>query len=1260
MRKLLLPLLLISGHLFSQELPGDRTINWNTAIESPGGDFYLNFTGANYPDIKSLLPNYYELVKIGNNFEPDIEIFNKKFEIITNQELNNIPSLESLPKELHIQTEHHFSRKQAYLGFQFIPLRRNVASGQIERLVSFSYRIRDKGPVAQGFLKSSAVQAESMEADNSVLRSGYWYRIRVEKDGIYSLSFEELRSLGFSNPNNIRIFGNADGLLPLMNSEAVDDDLTEIPYSSITDGIIFYGRGPHSWEYDTLETFYKHTIHHFTDASYYFLTSDQGLGKLVQEHTDAAGAANKFVSDFDVLYHHELNDRNLIKSGREWYGEHFDIQTTHSFSFDVPGLIISDSIKMKVRVLAAANSVTSFSIAADNQSLGTISIRETHIGNYTASAAYAETRNYTYLPSGSPTEIELRYNKSSASAQGWLDYLTINARRKISLVDDQLHFRDASSAGEGNITEFTVDARGESISIWDITDPDSPIAMRTSNSSGNYSFTVGTSVLREFVAFNIAGDFLKPVTEGDDVGVVPNQDLHGSGQPDYIIISHPDFIEQARRLAAYRYDHNDLDTLVVTPQQVYNEFSSGKPDVSALRNFVRMFYSRAASEDEMPRYLLLFGDGSYDNRSQDEQNTNYILTYQSGNSLSPTASFITDDFFGLLDPLEGGSSGLIDIGIGRFPVGTVGEATNMVNKTLGYEQPDKMGDWRNTICFIGDDEDGNVHMSQADQLARYVENKYPSFTISKIYLDAYRQTATPSGERYPDVNEALNQRINKGALIINYTGHGGARGLAHEQILNSNDVVSWENQDRLPLFMTATCEFSRFDNYEETSAGELVLLNPDGGGIALLTTTRLVYSGPNHALNERFYEYVFEKDQDNNNYLLGDIIRLTKMNTSTGIQKRNFALLGDPVVELSYPTHRIIATAINGVSTYDQTDTLKALSTVSISGQITDEQGLLLDGYNGILYPTVYDKPDQVMTLANDGGNAFSFELRSRILYKGKATISNGEFSFKFVVPKDISYNYDFGRLSFYASGASEDASGSFDRVLIGGSSGSASTDDTGPGIRIFMNDENFVSGGITDDQPTLLVFVNDSSGINTIGSGIGHDITAILDNNTNNSFVLNDFYEANTDSYQEGRISYKFKSLNEGEHLLTLKVWDVHNNSSEDYVDFIVSDSEDFILKRVLNYPNPFTTNTSFFFEHNRPDTDLEIIIQVFTVSGKLVKTIERYVSSTGYRTDAIQWDGLDDFGSRIGRGVYIYRVKVRTNTGETVEKFEKLVILR
>jgi hypothetical protein len=370
-------------------------------------------------------------------------------------------------------------------------------------------------------------------------------------------------------------------------------------------------------------------------------------------------------------------------------------------------------------------------------------------------------------------------------------------------------------------------------------------------------------------------------------------------------------------------------------------------------------------------------------------------------------------------------------------------------------------------------------------------------------------------------------------------------------------------------------------------------------------------------------------------------------------------LLGDPAVILNYPKYKISATAINGIPVTEDSDTLKALEKVTVSGIIEDDGGNVFSSYNGTLYPTVFDKVSVITTLANDGESPFTFSIRNRVLYKGKASITNGVFNFDFIVPKDISYNYGPGKISFYGNDISTDANGSFDGVIIGGSSDSISGDNDGPVMRIFMNDDKFVFGGTTDENPRILVYISDSSGINTVGTGIGHDLTAILDDKTVNPIVLNDYYEADKDSYQSGKITYQLKKLEVGAHKLTVKVWDVHNNSSEDYTEFIVAPSEDIIIKNLLNYPNPFTTSTSFYFEHNQPSAELDVLIQVFTVSGKLVKTIESQVTATGYRCGPFVWDGLDDFGSRIGRGVYIYRLKVRTNSGKTIEKFEKLVIL-
>ena len=1254
--------------LFAQYSSGLRTIDWlpvKTEIINGQTYQYLYFKNADYPDLNTLIPNYYELIKIENNLEFEVQLEETRYEPFLNEEIKNIKNLDKIASQIVVTSHVSYMRKEPYLQVIFIPLRRNPLTDNLERLVQFSFRIIPKSD--HDILKTSSVAEES--AEHSILSTGEWFRIKVMENGIYKLSYDDLIKLGISNPSEVRIYGNGGGMLPVYNNEQSPDDLHENAIWFETgedetfnsgDYLLFYGEGPHIWKYNPDDHYFNKDLHLFSDGTYYFLTSDLGRGKTIPAEPALNGSPSGTITEFDVFFHHELNERNFIASGSEFYGEPFDINISQDFILEIPDIVMSEPVRMELNLLARASDTTSFNVTANNNFLGRVNISGTNLSQYTATYAFTKKDTFRFYSSSENIKINLTYLKNSSSAQGWLDYFTINARSSLIMPSGQLFFRDTRSTKIPGIAEYKISNTGSETVVWDITDPANAKKITTVSDGMNLTFLATTDSLKEFAAFNLNSSFPKPVMEGHDVGSVSNQDIHGAGQPEYIVVSHPDFISEARLLAGYRYDHDGLDTLVVTPRQVYNEFSSGAPDVAAIRNMVRMFYDRAFDENDMPRYLLLFGDGSYDNKSEDSRNTNYILTYQSPNSLSPVSSFVTDDFFGLLDESEGASSGILDMGVGRFPVKSKEEAREVVDKTLSYSGPGSMGDWRNTICFIGDDEDYNTHMTQADDLARTVESDRPGFIISKIYLDAYQQVTTSSGARYPDVNEAVTQRINKGALIINYTGHGGENGLAHERILEINDILSWENVNKYPLFLTATCEFSRFDDWEHTSAGEHVILNPEGGGVALLSTTRLVYSGPNHILNEQFYNFVFEKDENDEYLRLGDIIRLTKNNSGTGINKRSFTLLGDPGIILNYPKYNISALEINGIPVSSGNDTIRALEKVTVSGMVEDDAGNVFTTYNGTLYPTVFDKINEIKTLANDGGEPFTYKVRNRILYKGKASITNGLFTFEFIVPKDISYNYGPGKVIFYCNDATTDANGSYDGVIIGGSSDSVSNDTEGPAMKIYMNDDNFVFGGTTDENPRILVYVTDSSGMNTIGTGIGHDLTAVLDNQTVSPIVLNDYYEADKDSYQSGKITYQLKSLEEGSHKLTVKIWDVNNNSSEDYTEFIVASSEEFILKNILNYPNPFTTNTSFYFEHNQPGAELDILIQVFTVSGKLVKTIERQVTASGYRCGPIDWDGLDDFGSRIGRGVYIYRLKVRTNTGQSLEKFEKLVILR
>jgi hypothetical protein len=629
-------------------------------------------------------------------------------------------------------------------------------------------------------------------------------------------------------------------------------------------------------------------------------------------------------------------------------------------------------------------------------------------------------------------------------------------------------------------------------------------------------------------------------------------------------------------------------------------------------------------------------------------------------------SIATDEYYGFLDDGEGTGAGnsMLDIGIGRLVVSTSESAHAMVNKIIHYATGDEavFGSWRNVVCFVADDEDGNMHMEdQAEKMATRLDTSYGWLNVDKIYLDAYPQISTSGGQRAPAVNEAINNRISKGALVINYTGHGGESGWAHERILEIADINSWTNYDKLPIFITATCEFSRYDDPTRTSAGELVYLNQNGGGLALFTTARATYGSPNFELNNAMYDYMFE-EVDGEYLRFGDIIRNAK-NKSGGISDndRKFILIGDPALMLAYPEHNVQTIKINDVQVSELGDTIKALQKVTVSGSVNGENGNVLSTFNGILRPTVFDKPTQVVTLVSDpDSDPFTFELLMAILYKGKANVKNGYFSFSFIVPKDIAYNYGYGKISYYVNNAESDGTGYYDNVIIGGYDNNVPPDNTGPEIELYMNDENFVFGGMTDETPIMLAFVNDSSGVNTVGTGIGHDIVCTIDNDVNKSYVINDYYESEIDSYSSGVINYPLSKLAAGNHSLNLKVWDVHNNSSVAYTEFVVAESAELAIDHVLNYPNPFTTSTAFFFEHNKPNSMLEAQVQIYTMTGILIKTIDEIVITHGYRSEPIYWDGLDDFGDRIGRGVYLYKVRVRSQDGTYAEQLEKLVILR
>jgi hypothetical protein len=1236
-----------------------KTVSSDRKIAPAQNERLMRFQRTLHHDSPAGLPRYHDIIFAHEYYPGHIAVLeDMKFETLDADENEAIRNIGHIPGDIEISQEWVITRGLPVLQISFEPVRRNPLSGSVEKMTSFSYTFQraDSPHKSSGHFKRNY-------SENSVLSSGTWVMIKTFEDGIYRLTYDDLVQMGIENPSNVRIFGNGNLMLPKMNNEPRTDDLVEnrIFVSKGDDGvfnkgdyILFYGQGPVSWNYNGSKGIFEHERHLYSDGSYYFITSDDiGKGRIEPAIVPEA-APGIIVEEFDDYAFHQESIVNLLKSGRNWVGEHFRVVTSRDFRFVFPGIQAGREVRLKWKVSARSPVVSSFRAIHNTTVIDQLDFTPITPGSVLSPVAVEREGLVSFNPTGERIDLSLTFLQNTPSAEGWLNYLTINARRSLSMTGNQMQFRDSESVGSGEVAEFRLRNTTQDTRVWEITDPFDISEITIQRSGNTLVFKNRCDVLRHYIAFD--GDYLKP----EIAGRISNQNLHGIRSADMIIIAHPLFMTEALRLAAHRRSSDALEVVVVTPRQVYNEFSSGKPDVSALRDFIKMLYDRAVNESEMPRYLLLFGNGSFDNRPGDPSGVNFIPTYQSLNSLVPTQSFVSDDFFGLLDDDEGEYSGLLDIGIGRLPVTTAGQAQALVNKIIGYNSAGNKGDWQNMLCFIGDDGDNNIHMRDADFLAQEVKKNYPAYNIDKIYLDTWQKTGTSLGQRYPDVNRAIAERVRKGALIMNYTGHGNEFRLADENILDINDVMSWNNNDRLPVFMTATCEFSRFDNPERVSAGEMLLLNPTGGGIALFSTTRLVYATPNFLLNQNFYRFILEKRNDENHMRLGDVMRLTKINTGSGINKRNFTLLGDPSMKLAIPGHRVVISSINESAVTEPTDTLKALGKVTVSGQIVNEHGNIMDNFGGLVYHTVFDKKTVAMTLGNDGAVPFKFERRTNIIYKGKASISAGHFSFDFIVPKDIAYHYGNGKISSFASDGENDAAGYFNDFVIGGSDPLAHEDTKGPEIELFINDPDFISGGLTDQNPRLLAFLTDSSGINTMGSGIGHDITLVLNNDPSRLIVLNDYYTADADSYQRGTIEYPFSNLEEGSYRLTLKAWDVFNNSSEATLDFTVSESSGLALRHVFNYPNPFTANTAFHFEHNQPGTGIDVLIQVFTVTGKIVKTINTSINTTGFKPEPVPWDGLDDYGDRIGRGVYIYRIRLRTENGQSAEKYEKLVILK
>ncbi len=1275
MRNLVFYFTLLFPIITFSQIKGDVSIDWieNSAVSSiPDKAQVPVFKGDSYFYDSFNQALYYNL-NLNNNTNLDaksIQISNIIYESIATSFIGNLnPAIVPLTIKTNLYSTKSRNNIQNFLTIS--PIIKDNSG--YKRIKSFSYTVNN------GSTKKITSIKNSTSITNSVLSSGDWYRFYIEKSGVYKISKDFLQQLGLNlngiNPKKIKIYGNGGKMLPLANSEYYPNDLTEnaIQIQGEGDGvfnsedyILFYGQGTSNWNEES-QTY----INLYDTKSYYYVTVQGDDGKRILDMPQPTAPSIISLTSYDDYQFHEVDKTNIAQLGRQWVGESFEINDTQEFSFDFPNIDSSVPVNLNASLASAAYTPTSFKAAANGQDVGSVSFASLNTGS---EIQYFNNKltNSTFTGT-SNIKIKLTYNNNGVpGSKGFLDFIQLKAKSKLQGFGKQFHFQyDLANSSLGVIAyNFT---NTSSISqVWNITDIYN-VTKVENNNANTFSFKANLGELQKYIAID-SNDYYIPLKESKSK--ISNTNIKGTvfknaqglfQDVDYLIIT-PEFLRiQAEKLAGFHRVNSNLNVKVLTLESIYQEFASGKQDIAAIRNCIKYIYDNASSNDKKVRYLNLFGDASFDYKNRITNNNNIVPIYEAliSNTIGE-ASFASDDFYGLMDDTEGNITnnyGGADIAVGRMLVSNTIQADEMINKVIEYHNKKAYGSWRNNYVTLADDSDKSTDatlQSRQNTLADEIEAQKPFLNVSKIFLDSYTQEASAGGERYPKAKSEFYNEFEKGALVFNYLGHGGEDGLSSERIWDKADSQSLSNQYKYPLFITITCEFSRFDNPARPTAGEYIYWNSKGGAISLISTIREIgqYSAEN--FNDVFAKNLFA--YGSNQYVsIAEALRVSK-NENPNAATNVVLYIGDPALFLAVPKPKVILTKVNDIPINQSIPDFKSLAKMKISGEITDENNIPITNYNGSLSAVLFDKKITKKTLNNDGYSpVINFTALGEAIFRGNASVSNGQFECNFIVPKDIRIPLDNGKISFYAqkNQSLEDVTGYNNTIKVGGINENAVADNNIPKVKLYMNDETFVSGGITNESPVFIAYIEDESGINTAG-GIGHDIVAILDGDVSNPTVLNDYYQTELDSYTNGNLHFPFRNLKTGLHTITFTVWDVYNNATTSEIQFLVVGNETVTVTNVLNYPNPCVNYTEFWFTHNKPNEPLEVQIQVLTITGKIVWTKNQTITTSGFLSREITWDTRDDFGNRIGKGVYVYKLTVKaTLSNKKVEKIEKLVIL-
>lgn len=1201
--------------------------------------------------IDSLLPYYTEVVPLETDYrmhDYSVEITYPEWAPLTADEVRRVERMDvNIGEELQVSATVSVCRKQGMLDIAFCPIVKR--DGRYQKLLSASIAIVPKAK-ARMVRRAPAEQAEQYTRQ-SVLAEGQWVKIAVTEDGMYRLTRTALKKMGFTNPDNVRLYGHGGHRLSeVADPESEYDDLQEVPlYKAGDDTWLFWGNGLVYWSGNT------RIFNPYATQACYFLTEGNSPGKM-ETLTATEEPVDTIYSFIDhVLY--EKDEYAWFHGGRNLYdGVNYANSNSHTYKLSTQNSLGNE--RLTVAFTAASDEETEVNTTVNGNRLSTMTLSS--LGSYEAAKAVTRTTDVDDYGVGDTWTVNI---SSTSGHDARLDYLALHYNRLLTPYQGFVAFTGNDTVP----TQFRIAASG--LQVMRIGEAGSPAVLVPGTQDGTYNVAVDDG-LRRYVAFEPQYDFPQPTV----VGTVDNQNLHGLDSLDMVIIVpvSDKLTQQAERLAEAHRQTDGLRVAVVRADRVYNEFSSGTPDATAYRRLMKMLYDRAESDDQMPRYLLLFGDCAWDNRMLSSgwrkySTDDYLLCFESENSFSDTQCYVMDDYFGLLDDGEGAqlTDDKVDLGIGRFPVKNASEAKVMVDKTIRHMTNANAGGWKNIVMVMGDDGDENDHLWMADTIANQTMRLNPEMEVRKVMWDAYTRVSTLTSNTYPDVEKIIKKQMAEGALVMNYVGHAATYVLSHEFVLKLEDFANFSGSN-LPLWVTAACDVMPFDGLVE-NIGETAVLNENGAAVAFYGTARTVFAGQNRYMNQWFMRYLLSTDDNGRRYRVGDAIRLAKnylieSGLELSTNKLHYALLGDPAVTFGAPTNRVVLDSINGRALADTTTMqLKAGEQVRMSGHVANGAGERLTGFNGMLSARVYDNMETIVCKNNAGVTIgpYEFTSREKILFTGQDSVRAGAFSINYVMPIDINFSDEIGRVVFYAINSEGDveANGYSEDFTVGGISQSADDDTEGPQIYAYLNTEDFENGGRVNSTPYFVAQLHDDNGINYSGSGVGHDLQLVIDEDAAKTYVVNDYYTAEFGDYTRGTVAFSIPALEDGAHSLTFRAWDVLNNTSSTSIDFVVDNTLKPVMLNLTASQNPALVSTNFLISYNMPGTDCDLLIEVFDFAGRRMWS-KSMTANSGTGLYSVPWNLTMSGGGRLGAGIYLYRATMYQGNSKKVSKAQKIII--